>query len=49
MRSAVLTAAALISISAPALYLPPRGRGALLFLAILAAELGLIAAVPRGQ
>jgi hypothetical protein len=45
LRSAVLTVAALISIETPALYLPPRGRGALLFLGLLCAELALIAAL----
>jgi hypothetical protein len=44
-RALLLTAAALISIQAPALYLPPRGHGALLFLGIVCAELALIAAV----
>jgi len=44
-RAAVLTVAALISVEAPALYLPPRGRGAVLFLALLGAELALIAAL----
>jgi len=44
-RAAVLTVAALISIEAPALYLPPCGRGAVLFLALLCAELALIAAL----
>ena len=44
-RALLLTAAVLISIQAPALYLPPRGHGALLFLGIVCAELALIAAV----
>jgi len=44
-RCAVLTVAALISLETPALYLPPRGRGALLFLGLLCAELALIAAL----
>ncbi len=35
----------LISIETPALYLPPRGHGALLFLGIVCAELALIAAL----
>jgi hypothetical protein len=42
-RAALLTGAALISIESPALYLPPRGHGALLFLGIVCAELALIA------
>ena len=42
-RAVLLTGAALISIQAPALYLPPRGHGALLFLGIVGAELALIA------
>jgi hypothetical protein len=44
-RVLLLTGAALISIEAPALYLPPRGHGALLFLGIVGAELALIAAL----
>lgn len=44
-RAALLTGAALISIESPALYLPPRGHGALLFLGIVCAELALIAAL----
>ena len=44
-RALLLTGAALISIQAPALYLPPRGHGALLFLGIVGAELALIAAL----
>ncbi len=44
-RAVLLTGAALISIEAPALYLPPRGHGALLFLGIVGAELALIAAL----
>ncbi len=44
-RAAVLTAGALISVESPALYLPPRGHGALLFLGIVCAELALIAAL----
>ena len=44
-RAVLLTGAALISIESPALYLPPRGHGALLFLGIVCAELGLIAAL----
>lgn len=44
-RALLLTGAALISIEAPALYLPPRGHGALLFLGIVGAELALIAAL----
>ncbi|HUY51682.1 MAG TPA: MauE/DoxX family redox-associated membrane protein [Streptosporangiaceae bacterium] len=42
-RSAVLTVAALTSIDSPAFYLPPRGRGAVLFLGILCAEIAAIA------
>lgn len=42
-RALLLTGAALISIQTPALYLPPRGHGALLFLGIVCAELALIA------
>lgn len=44
-RAALLTAGALISIGSPALYLPPRGHGALLFLGIVCAELAVIAAL----
>jgi hypothetical protein len=44
-RAVLLTGAALISIEAPALYLPPRGHGALLFLGIVGTELALIAAL----
>ena len=44
-RAALLTGAALISIESPALYLPPRNHGALLFLGIVCAELALIAAL----
>ena len=44
-RAAVLTAGALISVESPALYLPLRGHGALLFLGIVCAELALIAAL----
>jgi hypothetical protein len=44
-RAALLTGAALISIESPALYLPPRGHGALLFLGIVCAELAPIAAL----
>src|SRR6202035_37859 len=42
-RPLLLTGAALISIETPALYLPPRNHGALLFLGIVCAELALIA------
>jgi hypothetical protein len=42
-RAALLTGAALISVESPALYLPPRGHGALLFLGVVCAELALIA------
>jgi hypothetical protein len=42
-RALLLTGAALISIETPALYLPPWGHGALLFLGIVCAELALIA------
>jgi hypothetical protein len=42
-RAALLSGAALISIESPALYLPPRGHGALLFLGVVCAELALIA------
>ena len=42
-RAAVLTAGALISVESPALYLPPRGHGALLFLGIVCTELAVIA------
>ncbi|MGI8450143.1 MAG: MauE/DoxX family redox-associated membrane protein [Streptosporangiaceae bacterium] len=45
VRALLLTGAALISIETPALYLPPRGHGALLFLGIVCAELALIAAL----
>ena len=41
----LLTGGALLSIESPALYLPPRGHGALLFLGIVCAELALIAAL----
>ena len=41
----LLTGGALISLESPALYLPPRGHGALLFLGIVCAELALIAAL----
>ncbi|MCW2908751.1 MAG: hypothetical protein JWL68_3540 [Actinomycetia bacterium] len=44
-RALLLTGAALISVEAPALYLPPRGHGALLFLGVICAELALIAAL----
>jgi hypothetical protein len=44
-RAGLLTGGALISIQSPALYLPPRGHGALLFLGIVCAELALIAAL----
>ena len=44
-RAALLAGAALISIETPALYLPPRGHGALLFLGIVCTELALIAAL----
>ena len=44
-RAVLLTGGALISIESPALYLPPRGHGALLFLGIVCAELALIAAL----
>jgi hypothetical protein len=44
-RAALLTGAALISIESPALFLPPRNHGALLFLGVVCAELGLIAAL----
>ena len=44
-RVALLTGAALISVESPALYLPPRGHGALLFLGLVCAELALIAAL----
>ena len=44
-RAVLLTGAALISVESPALYLPPRGHGALLFLGIVCAELALIAAL----
>ena len=44
-RAALLTAGALISIQGPALYLPPRGHGALLFLGIVGTELAVIAAL----
>jgi hypothetical protein len=44
-RALLLTGAALISVEAPALYLPPRGHGALLFLGVVCAELALIAAL----
>jgi hypothetical protein len=45
IRAVVLTVAALISVQSPALYLPPRGRGAVAFLGLLCAELALIAAL----
>jgi hypothetical protein len=44
-RALLLTGAALICIETPALYLPPWGHGALLFLGIACAELALIAAL----
>jgi hypothetical protein len=44
-RAVLLTLAALISVESPALYLPPRGHGALLFLGVVCAELALIAAL----
>ncbi|MGO9220641.1 MAG: MauE/DoxX family redox-associated membrane protein [Streptosporangiaceae bacterium] len=44
-RAALLTASALISIQSPALYLPPRGHGVLLFLGIVGTELAVIAAL----
>ncbi len=44
-RAALLTASALISIQSPALYLPPRGHGALLFLGIAGTELAVIASL----
>jgi hypothetical protein len=44
-RSFVLTGAALLSIGSPALYLPPRGLGAVLFLGLLCAEGAAIAAM----
>jgi hypothetical protein len=42
-RALLLTGAALISIQTPALYVPPGGHAALLFLGIVCAELALIA------
>jgi hypothetical protein len=42
-RALLLTGAALISVETPALYLPPWGHGAALFLGIVCAELALIA------
>ena len=44
-RAVLLTGAALISVESPALYLPSRGHGALLFLGIVCAELALIASL----
>jgi Methylamine utilisation protein MauE len=44
-RALLLSGAALISVETPALYLPPRGHGALLFLGVVCAELALIAAL----
>ena len=44
-RAVLLTGGALICVESPALYLPPRGHGALLFLGIVCAELALIAAL----
>jgi hypothetical protein len=44
-RAAMLTVAALISLNTPALYLPPRGQGAMLFLGLMAAEVALLAAL----
>jgi hypothetical protein len=44
-RALLLSGAALISVETPALYLPPWGHGALLFLGVVCAELALIAAL----
>ncbi len=44
-RALLLSGAALISVETPALYLPPRGHGALLFLGVVCAELAVIAAL----
>jgi hypothetical protein len=44
-RAAMLTVAALISLNTPALYLPPRGQGAMLFLGLVAGEVALLAAL----
>ncbi len=44
-RAAALTVAALISVNTPALYLPPRGQGALLFLGLIAGEVALLVAL----
>ena len=44
-RAAALTVAALISVNTPALYLPPRGQGALLFLGLVAGEVALLVAL----
>jgi hypothetical protein len=44
-RAGMLTLGALISLDAPALYLPPRGHGVLLFLGVVAAEVALLIAL----
>ncbi len=44
-RAAALTVAALISVNTPALYLPPRGQGAVLFLGLVAGEVALLVAL----
>jgi len=44
-RAAMLTVAALISLNTPALYLPPRGPGAMLLLGLVAGEVALLAAL----
>jgi Methylamine utilisation protein MauE len=44
-RAAMLTLGAVISLNTPALYLPPRGHGILLFLGVVAAELALLIAL----
>ena len=44
-RAGMLTLGALSSLDGPALYLPPRGHGMLLFLGVVAAELALLIAL----
>ena len=44
-RAAMLTVAALISLNTPALYLPPRGQGAMLFLGLVIGEVALLVAL----